>query len=141
MAKRGPTRRPRKPTLCPCHSGETYAACCQPWHEEKTPPTAVLLMRSRYSAYALGNVRYIMATTHPHSPLFQNEKANWRRELKQFCQQTTFISLTILDSQEQANQATVTFRAGLVQAEQDASFTEKSLFQKEAGRWRYVAPL
>ena len=97
-------------------------------------------MRSRYSAYALGNVRHIMATTHPDSPRQQEDKAAWRRYLKHFCQQTTFAALTILDSDEADEQATVTFWAGLMQQGEDVSYTEQSQFEKINGRWLYIAP-
>ncbi len=102
-------------------------------------------MRSRYSAYALGNVRYIIATTHPASPLQQTDQAAWRQELRQFCQQTTFLSLRIVADDEHVARAgewaTVTFRAGLIQGGQDASYTEQSLFERVAGRWLYMTSL
>jgi len=53
---------------CPCGSGQTYAACCQPWHDGLAQgvhaPTPEALMRSRYSAYALGLIDYLLATWH-----------------------------------------------------------------------------
>ena len=58
---------------CPCRSEEQdpprYAACCQPWHdglaEGRHAATPEALMRSRYSAYALGLVDYLLATWYP----------------------------------------------------------------------------
>ena len=58
---------------CPCRSEEddppAYAACCQPWHEGLAQgvhaPTPEALMRSRYSAYAVGLIDYLLATWHP----------------------------------------------------------------------------
>ena len=51
---------------CPCLSGETYDECCGPFHRGiAAPPTAERLMRSRYSAFALGDNRYLHATWHP----------------------------------------------------------------------------
>ena len=51
---------------CPCLSGATYGACCGPFHRGETlAPSAERLMRSRYSAYVTGNVRYLLATWHP----------------------------------------------------------------------------
>jgi SEC-C motif-containing protein len=51
---------------CPCLSGATYGACCGPFHRgEALAPSAERLMRSRYSAYVTGNVRYLLATWHP----------------------------------------------------------------------------
>jgi SEC-C motif-containing protein len=54
--------------LCPCDSGQPYADCCGPWHgglsEGVHAPTPEALMRSRYSAYVLGLIDYLLATWH-----------------------------------------------------------------------------
>ncbi|GAB3130503.1 YchJ family metal-binding protein [Leifsonia psychrotolerans] len=51
---------------CPCDSGESYAECCGSYHTDRTtPPTAQLLMRSRYSAFAVGDSDYLLRTWHP----------------------------------------------------------------------------
>ncbi len=48
---------------CPCGSGKIYPSCCGSFHEGmKLPQTAEELMRSRYSAYAMGNLSYIKNT-------------------------------------------------------------------------------
>jgi SEC-C motif-containing protein len=50
---------------CPCGTGLTYGECCEPFHRAKAqPPTAERMMRSRYSAYVLGNAAYLLATWH-----------------------------------------------------------------------------
>jgi SEC-C motif-containing protein len=51
---------------CPCLSGETYGACCGPLHAHVVPaPTAERLMRSRYSAFAVGDAAWLLETWHP----------------------------------------------------------------------------
>ncbi len=52
-------------SACPCGSGKTYAACCNPYldHEQR-PPTAETLMRSRYSGYVLAREDYLLRTWH-----------------------------------------------------------------------------
>ncbi|MDQ1580588.1 MAG: motif domain protein [Microbacteriaceae bacterium] len=51
---------------CPCLSGETYDNCCGPFHRgEAAAPTAERLMRSRYSAFVVGDADYLLATWHP----------------------------------------------------------------------------
>lgn len=56
----------KKDTPCPCGSGESYRACCGPRHAGTQPAqTPEQLMRSRYSAFALGNANYLVATRHP----------------------------------------------------------------------------
>ncbi|KQQ95997.1 zinc-binding protein [Leifsonia sp. Leaf325] len=51
---------------CPCLSGESYGSCCGRFHSgDALAPTAVQLMRSRYSGYVVGDVAYLLRTWHP----------------------------------------------------------------------------
>ena len=50
---------------CPCGSGDPLDDCCGRYHQGHPAPTAEALMRSRYSAYALGLVDYLRDTTLP----------------------------------------------------------------------------
>jgi SEC-C motif-containing protein len=52
---------------CPCGTGETYGACCGRFHGGRPAPTAELLMRSRFSAFAAGDEAYLLATWHPRT--------------------------------------------------------------------------
>lgn len=123
---------------CPCCSGASYETCCRPFHDRsRIPSSALELMRSRFSAYALDLPHYIIATTHPASPHYRNDLEAWKQQLSLFSQNTSFQRLAVLQSQEKALQATVTFTATLEQEGQDASFTEKSYFEKLSGRWYY----
>lgn len=124
--------------LCPCKSGNSYSACCQKYHQGWLPENALILMRSRYAAYALGLIEYIMCTTHPLHPAKKKAPRKWRQEILDFSTKTTFSHLTILDFIDGANEAFVTFKAELSQNGKDCSFTEKSRFLKEKGRWLYV---
>ena len=49
---------------CPCGNG-AYATCCGRFHRgEAVPPTAEALMRSRYSAYVMGDEGWLRQTWH-----------------------------------------------------------------------------
>ena len=52
-------------SVCPCGSGNLLDACCGHYHAGTPAPDAQTLMRSRYSAYVLGLVDYLVATTLP----------------------------------------------------------------------------
>ena len=56
-------------TPCPCQSGQAYGECCGVWHhgidESVHATTPEALMRSRYSAYVLGLLDYLLKTWHP----------------------------------------------------------------------------
>lgn len=123
---------------CPCHSGERYEHCCKPYHEGDTlPENALSLMRSRYSAYALKLPAYIIETTHPGSPFFQHDCQKWEQDILKFCKTTKFVGLKIHDFSENRSEAFVTFTAFLSQKGENASFVEKSRFEKKKGRWLY----
>jgi hypothetical protein len=50
---------------CPCGLGDDYALCCGRFHAGAPVPTAESLMRSRYSAFAIGDAGYLLRTWHP----------------------------------------------------------------------------
>ncbi|MCW4386290.1 YchJ family metal-binding protein [Salinibacterium sp. SYSU T00001] len=68
---------------CPCLSGEPYDGCCGPYHRgEASAPTAERLMRSRFSAFAVGDAEYLLATWHPSTrpaSLDLDERLRWYR--------------------------------------------------------------
>ncbi len=123
--------------LCPCKSGKNYTECCSLYHHGISAANALQLMRSRYSAYALGQVDYIIETTHPKNRQYKSDFKSWRHELLAFCTQTHFQNLEILDFIDGQNKAYVSFFARLQQHGRDASFKEKSYFEKVNGKWMY----
>lgn len=120
---------------CPCHSHKPYEECCSPYHLGENPPTALALMRSRYSAYALGKTDYIIATTHPDNSTLS--LADRKKQIESFFQNTQFDGLEILEWKETPPTATVTFKAILSQKGHNTTFTEKSDFEQVNGRWLY----
>lgn len=120
---------------CPCGRSAKYKKCCGLWHGGRPAPTPEALMRSRYSAYALGLVDYVMATTHPDGP--HHGRYGQRDEIEQFCRTTSFDGLEVLESSTDGDDGMVAFRATLSQAGRDASFGERSRFHRLDGRWLY----
>ncbi len=130
-------KEPDPNAACPCKSGNPYFKCCKPFHDGQTPNTALQLMRSRYSAYALCLPKYIIDTTHPASPQFCDDETEWAQKISAFSSHTEFRNLEILGSQENGTLATVTFVAHITQNKKDVSFTERSYFEKTRGKWLY----
>ncbi len=124
--------------LCSCGSGKSYSDCCKPLHQGKAAGSAEALMRSRYSAYVLRLVDYIIKTTHPLNPDASRSLEERKKEIEQFCKATIFKGLKILDVEEGEEKSTVTFTAFLIQGENNFSFTEKSTFEKVLGHWLYL---
>jgi SEC-C motif domain protein len=125
------------PELCPCHSGKFYIECCQRYHQGAFAENALILMRSRYSAYALQLADYLIQTTHPENPAYSRNIAEWKNHILEFARSTQFVGLEIIDFQDGNTTAAVTFRAILKQNDRDVSFTEKSRFIKMNHRWFY----
>lgn len=98
---------------------------------------ALLLMRSRYSAYALNLADYIIDTTHRDHPDFSNDRTHWKSDIESFCTHTRFDQLKIREFVDGQETAYVKFTAFLRQGNADATFTERSTFVKEDGRWLY----
>ena len=96
-------------------------------------------MRSRYSAYALGLVDYIIDTTLPAGPHWQADRAAWASELKSYCQQTKFLGLTVLSAPppESLGKGRVHFLARLRGSGRESLQEEESRFIRLGGRWLY----
>ena len=120
---------------CLCGSGLIYKNCCQILHKGGKAASPEALMRSRYSAYALGLAAYIMQTTHPDGTQYRADQAAWKRDIDLFCQNTRFARLQILAARDDM----VTFRATLFANNLDVSFTEISVFRQHNGRWKYYS--
>ena len=69
--------------LCPCGLGDPYDACCGRLHRgEAFAATAEQLMRSRYSAFAVGDLDYLLAPWHPSTrpaELALDDELRWVR--------------------------------------------------------------
>ena len=123
--------------LCPCGSSKHYPTCCKILHDGKAAHNALELMRSRYSAYALGQADYIIQTTHPASTQYTTDHTQWKNEILNFSKSTRFEKLEVFDFQESGSVATVTFTVHLLHGKEDSSFTEQSYFEKFHGKWLY----
>ncbi len=119
---------------CPCHSGQKYKKCCQRYHKGANASTPLLLMRSRYSAYALGLSGYIIKTTHPDNPDYTTDTKAWAESIALFTQESHFLGLKILEVAEGEKEGFVTFEATL----SSGLLHEKSRFIRHATAWLYV---
>ena len=67
-------------------------------------------MKSRYSAYVVGEVNYIIKTTHPDNKEYKSDLAEWKRDIKSFSDETDFVRLEVFDFIDGVEEAFVTFR-------------------------------
>jgi SEC-C motif-containing protein len=118
---------------CPCGSRQKYKKCCLIYHKGKNPKTALLLMRSRYSAYAVGNSSYIVKTTHPNNANYTTNIIAWKANIEVFCRDTEFLGLEIIETIETEGESFVTFRAKL----SSGDMVERSRFLEIGNQWLY----
>ena len=124
---------------CPCGFFRKYKKCCKPFHDKISfPKTALELMKSRFSAFAVCNSEYIIFSTHPNNPDFTQDLKSWNNDILNFSKNTRFEKLEILEFIDGEVESFVTFKATLFQDKNDISFIEKSRFLKTEGIWKYV---
>lgn len=124
-------------SYCPCGSKKTYLNCCKVFHDGKNPETALELMKSRFTAFVVGDVNYIIDTTHEDNVEYSSDKSKWKDDIQDVVDSTDFYSLTILEFIDGEEESFVTFKLGLKQKGLDTSFVEKSKFLKIDGKWLY----
>ncbi|QBF28117.1 YchJ family protein [Pseudomonas tructae] len=125
-------------SVCPCGSGDLLDTCCGHYHAGLPAPDARTLMRSRYSAYVLGLVDYLVATTLPA------QQAGLDREaIKAWSQQSTWLGLEVESAEVfggKPEHAFVTFTARWHDNDGEHSHRERSAFVQNLGKWYFIDP-
>ncbi|MDA9951567.1 YchJ family metal-binding protein [Oligoflexaceae bacterium] len=115
---------------CPCCSERSFADCCQPYIEgQKLAEGPEELMRSRYTAFSLGEVKYLRETWHPETcpeDLGDEEPSGW-------------VGLEIIEVavDDEEVEAEVEFVAKLIDGKRLETLHELSQFEKVDGKWLY----
>jgi SEC-C motif-containing protein len=120
------------PVRCPCLSGNGYADCCGPVHRgEARAATAQMLMRSRYAAFAVGDVDYLLRSWHPRTRPATLELDPGVRWLRLDIERTERGGLLDTDG-------IVEFTAYCRQDGRRSQQHEVSRFERVGGSWLYV---
>jgi len=118
---------------CPCGRGPTYGRCCGRLHRgEVQALTAEDLMRSRYSAFAVGDAAYLERSWHPTTR---------PREMRLVPDQR-WIGLDIVDTDAGGPldaDGIVEFVAHFERGGRAGQLRERSTFTRVDGRWVYVS--
>jgi SEC-C motif-containing protein len=117
-------------TTCPCGSGQLLTLCCGRYHTGTPPPNAEALMRSRYSAYALGLIDYLVHSTLPAQQASLDQHA-----IQAWSQDSTWLGLEVEQTQlveGEPQHAYVTFTAHC--------HRERSAFVCNNGNWYFIDP-
>ncbi|GAA1683767.1 YchJ family protein [Kribbella yunnanensis] len=122
---------PGPTTPCPCGLPATYAECCGALHNgTRTATTAEQLMRSRYTAFVVGDTAYLLRTWH----------STTRPPVLELSPNIRWTGLEILATTNGTpfhTEGTVEFRASYAGGAQQ----ENSHFTRENGDWTYVSPV
>ncbi|WBB76427.1 YchJ family metal-binding protein [Micromonospora sp. WMMD1128] len=125
----------KRTTACPCGSARPYEDCCAPVHQgTATAATAAALMRSRFSAFALGDAGYLLRSWHSRT----------RPERLELDRGTRWIRLEVLETGQGGlfdSTGTVRFRAHYREGGRPGVLAEHSRFAREDGRWVYLDAL
>jgi SEC-C motif-containing protein len=102
-----------------------YSSCCGRFHRgEAAPDSPEQLMRSRYAAYAVGDLDYVFRTWHPRT----------RPDDLSPTPGLTWTGLEVLA----ANDDEVDFIAHFTTPDGAGELRERSRFEQRGGRWVYV---
>jgi len=115
---------------CPCGSGLDYGHCCGPLHGGASAQSAEALMRSRYSAYALGLADYLADSWHPDT------RPEGRIESP-----VKWVGLEIVSTDQGGPddaEGEVEFCAYFLEGERLEALCERSRFLRHQGRWVYL---
>jgi SEC-C motif-containing protein len=120
------------PRRCPCGTGLPLAECCSRLHKgTSTAATAEQLMRSRYSAFVVGDAGYLLATWHPTTrprTLEIDGGVRW----------TGLDVLATTGGTLLSGEGTVEFVAHYVREGTAGTQHETSRFVRDAVRWGYL---
>lgn len=136
---------------CPCGSGLLYGDCCKPYHDgSKNITTPAALVRARFTALSLGNVRFVVETTDPTHKQYipeeqRSKRAQWERDVTKYTQECSFLSLVFDDPSDlsatpSGSEAFVSFVARIQRGtRRPEELVETSKFlRNSAGKWLYA---
>jgi len=116
---------------CFCDTGLLFENCCGLYlNNNQKAPSALTLMRSRYSAYAIHNADYLMETTY-----ISERKYYSKSEILRWAVSNKWQKLEILSFSEN----TVEFKAYFLDSDnKPQTHYEFSTFKFENDAWYYV---
>jgi SEC-C motif domain protein len=121
---------------CACGLGESTEKCCLPIIRGEAPAkTAEALMRSRYTAYVVGDVDYVLNSVHPDSP-GQADRASTEAWSKAADWQGLEIIETMAGG-ENDEEGFVEFAAHFKLRNIPQKHHERAHFKRHKGKWLY----
>lgn len=120
--------------LCPCGNSKKYSDCCGRFLSGRSrPKTPEELMRSRYSAFCIKDVEYLISTLHP-SRRCPDDRENLVRSAREIQWQGLKV---IKAGIEEGDTGYVEF-AAFYRSTEPGQLHEHSSFIRENGTWYYL---
>ncbi len=125
---------------CPCGSEKPFAECCGPLINGTPAPTAEALMRSRFTAYTLQNIRYLVTTTHPGQQNAIKQQKLYDQSGNTLWQKLEVIYTEAGTASDQVG--VVEFKAWFKESlsSLEKVHHERSSFMKIEDRWYFIYP-
>ena len=127
---------------CHCGRNKSFEACCEPILKGiKAALTAEDLMRSRYSAYVVKDINYIMSSHHSAT-----RPIDELRDITEWTNRVKWRKLSVIgtkDGKENQEEGYVVFKAFFKDRGIKDIIYEQSYFKKENNEWKYhsgIAP-
>jgi SEC-C motif-containing protein len=122
---------------CYCGSQKKYKDCCHPFMTGASKPeTPEQLMRSRYTAFCVKDIEYLISTHHP-----SGRQDNEQDLLTNTIHETQWLGLKILKTDmdpDDTHTGFVEFTAFYKTQNTNGQLHERSKFIHEAGQWYYL---
>ena len=122
--------------MCPCGLNNSYENCCGIAHNDITKvETAEQLMRSRYTAFTMGNGDYLMNSHHSETCPYSDKQAivDWAKSV-------IWEKLEVINTSQGMGKdttGTVEFKAYYIENSKQKCLHEHSAFTKENNHWVY----
>lgn len=121
---------------CPCGSGLVFEKCCEPYLKGRPAPTAEALMRSRYTAFVVGDVGHLYNTLD-----FSKRDKFDEAGIRAWMDKSLWIGLKIYSVEQGGRDDTwgeIEFAARFEMDGELKEHFERGRFKKKDGAWYYV---
>ncbi len=131
-----PAARPAHTDACPCGSGQTFGACCEPvLSGQRQPATAEELMRARFTAHVVHDFKFLHRTfrgtaSQPYTEVAADPAMVW-----------TKLVVHRHEVMPQPDIAHVDFSAYGTENKVEMVLHEKAEFVRQNGAWIYTRAL
>lgn len=125
--------------LCPCGSEVKYKKCCFLFlQQSRSLDHPEKLVRARYTAMVIGDVKFLWESFHPQSPVRLNETFAKFEEDQKLVKTLNYEELIILDGEIKRREARVVTYVRCYDGPQDLGYLEEAQLELFEQGWLYL---